>query len=88
MKEAEQFRLALKGWEFKATLNDWHYIQRDDRTYSWNKIIVGQDGHGEVEIPPHVIVEKRRVNGKVVVFLENQTCYALGTERNGKEEES
>ena len=82
MEEAEQFRLALKGWKYKATLNDWYFQAPESGALAWGLNIVGEDGVGTVEIPPMVIEEKRRVDGKVVIFLKNGTCYELGTERD------
>ncbi len=81
MNEQEQFRLALKGYKFKATLNDWYYEVSNADSVAQELNIIGHDSHGEVELPPHVIVEKRRINKNVVIFLENNTCYELGTER-------
>jgi len=83
MDEKEQFRLALKGWKYKGTLNN---VYHGPYKLGYNGDIAGKPLR--VTIPQSAIDSVEHKNGQTVLFLIDSTYYVLGTKQDGKEKES
>ncbi len=78
MDKKEQFKLALKGWKYKGTLNNVHHGP--------HKLGYNGDIEGALLrtcIPQGAIDSVARTDGRTILFLTDGTYYKLGTTKDG-----
>ncbi len=85
MDKKEYFKLRLKGWWYKGLVEDWYYEQSE----AWAKYGFAIKGtvkrafcEQEVCFPQEIIYSKERIDGEVMIFLIDNSCYKLGTARD------
>lgn len=84
VNEKEVFKLRLKGFWYKGTINDWYY----GWCTAFAKFgfpIIGNATHlsktTEVNISSEMIEKKERIDGEVMLFLMDGSVYKLGTKK-------
>jgi len=88
MNKKEQFKLALIGWHFKGTLDEWCFGPSDFPTASRPQPLPAPyhgivDGILRTMIPSNVIENKRTTDEGTFIFLNDGSYYKLGNKRNG-----
>lgn len=83
--DKERFVLALQGWKFQGTLEEWCYGPSDPPTASNPSPLPapyhGHMGNLAVMLPGNIIKEQRTTDKGTYVFLTNSLYYKLGNKR-------
>lgn len=83
MNKKELFKLRLQGWICKGTLDDWaiklhDFFPLQNPSYTGN---IRNTNIG-VMIPRNIIDSTKRMQDQIILFLNDNTYYILGTEEN------